>query len=100
MRPTIGAIYGKYLCISECISKRNGKIWKDQVNTRRMHTKQSPPTLNDKMTFSILNVNEIGKNIERVMCVPLIRVKATLKGEVTYPRGETIIKPCKRKLII
>ena len=26
--------------------------------------------------------------------------KATLEGEVTYPRGETIIKPCKRKLII
>ena len=60
---------------------------------------QSPPTLNDKMTFSILNMNEIRKNIERVVCVPLIRVKVTLEGEVTYPRGETIIKPCKRKLM-
>ena len=52
------------------------------------------------MTFSILNMNEIGKNIERVVCVPLIRVKATLEGEVTYPGGETIIKPCKEKLMI
>ena len=52
------------------------------------------------MTFSILNVNEIGKNIKKVMCVPLIQVKATLEGEVTYPKGETIIKPCKRKLMI
>ena len=59
-----------------------------------------PPTLNDKMTFSILNVNEIGKNIERVMCVPLIRVKTILEWEVIYPRGEMIIKPCKRKLMI
>ena len=50
------------------------------------------------MTFSILNVNEIGKNIETVVCVPL--VKATLEEGVTYPRGETIIKPCKGKLMI
>ena len=60
---------------------------------------KSLPTLNDKMTFSILNVNEIGKNIERVACVPFIRVKATLEEEVTYPKGETIIKPCKGKLM-
>ena len=52
------------------------------------------------MTFLIMNVNEIGKNIERVVCVPLIRVKATLEGEVTYLRGETIIRPCKMKLMI
>ena len=88
------------MCVSECISERNGKIWKDQVSTRRIHSRQSLPTLNDKMTFSILNVNEIGKNIERVVCVPLIRVKAAFEGEVTYPKGEMIIKPCKRKLMI
>ena len=51
------------------------------------------------MTFSILNMNKIGKNIERVVCIPLIRVKAILKKEVTYPKGETIIKPCKGKLM-
>ena len=52
------------------------------------------------MTFSILNVNEIGQNIEKVVCVLLIRVKAILEGEVIYPRGEMIIKACKRKLMI
>ena len=52
------------------------------------------------MTFSILNVNEIGQNIERVVCVLLIRVKAILEEEVMYPRDETIIKPYKRKLMI
>ena len=88
------------MCISECISKHNDKIWKDQINSRRIRTKQSPPTLNDKMTFSILNVNEIGQNIEKVVCVQLKQVKAILKGEAIYPRGEMIIKPCKRKLMI
>ena len=61
---------------------------------------KSLPTLNDKMTFSILNVNEIGQNFERVVCILLIQVKAILEGEVMYPRGEIIIKPCKRKLMI
>ena len=51
------------------------------------------------MTFSILNVNEIGKNIESVVCVPLIRVKATLEEEVMYPKGKMIIQPCKGKLM-
>ena len=51
------------------------------------------------MTFSILNVKEIGKNIERVVCTPPIQAEATLKGEVTYPKGKTIIKPCKGKLM-
>ena len=65
------------------------------VNTRQIHTKQSLQILNNKMTFSILNVNGIGKNTERVVCIPPIRVEATLEGEVTYPKGKTIIKPCK-----
>ena len=51
------------------------------------------------MTFSILNMIRIGKNIERVVCVPPMRVKATLEGEVTYPKGKTIIKPCKGRLM-
>ena len=51
------------------------------------------------MTFSIFNVNEIGKNIEKVVCVPLIRVKATPDEEVTNPKGEMIIKSCKGKLM-
>ena len=51
------------------------------------------------MTFSILNVKEIGKIIERVVCTPPIQVEATLEGEVTYPKGKTIIKPCKGRLM-
>ena len=88
------------MCISEYISKHNGKIWKDQVNSRRIHTRHNPPILNEKMAFSILNVNEIWQNIERVVCILLIQVKSILDGEVIYPKGETIIKPCKRKLMI
>ena len=46
------------------------------------------------MTFSILNMKETGKDIERVVCIPPVQVKAALKGEVTYPKGKMIIKPC------
>ena len=75
---------GKTLCISEC----NGPIWKDQVSTRRIHSRQSLQILNYDMAFSILNVNGIERNIEGVVCVPLIRVKATLEEEVMYPKGK------------
>ena len=67
-----------------------------QVNSPR----QSPPTLNDKMIFSILNVNEIELNIDRIVCVLLIRAKAILEGEVIYPKSEMKIKLCRKKLMI
>ena len=55
-------------------------------------------TLNNKMTFSILNANEIGKNIERVVCIPPIQVEGTLEREVTYPKGKMIIKVMQREI--
>ena len=51
------------------------------------------------MTFSILNMKEIGKDIERVACIPPIQAEAALEGEVTYPKGKTIIKPCNERLM-
>ena len=52
------------------------------------------------MIFSILNVNEIDQNTERVVCVLLIQAKVILEGEVIYPKCEMTIKPCRKKLMI
>ena len=49
------------------------------------------------MISSISNVKEIGKNIEKAVCIPPIQVEATFKGEATSPTSEVIIKPCNEK---
>ena len=51
------------------------------------------------MISSILNVKEIGKNIEKTMYMPPIQVEAVFEGEATSPTGEMIIKPCNERLM-
>ena len=94
--PTIGAVCGENLCIS----KYDGYIWQDQVHIKQVCIRWNLRTFINKMISSILNVKEIGKNIEKTMYMPPIQVEAVFEGEATSPTGEMIIKPCNERSMI
>ena len=53
-----------------------------------------------KMNFSISNVKEIVKTIKKAVCIPSTRMEAVFKEKETYPKRETMIKPCNKRLMI